>query len=491
MKKVLIAAVLVLAATLAAAQQGNLGSEFQREFSDLGSCFKKPAGCAQTVVMGKPLHLAFGSIAPQNGFSAGPAFTHEVNTSDAVVSTNQSWRAGFYLKAYDTSNYWVGRKTQPVLNFYSEAVSLNKLIFYGLGPLSSNSNQTFYGETQTISGANAIIPVKGPFSVYGELNFRTVDIRGRHGDNRPSIEQVFSETAAPGLTTQPVFVQFGERLRFAPRLPHKITLDYSATLQHYHAVSDSRFSFRRFTLDFNHEIALGKISGPPQGNAASLSGPDEVKDHPAPDFKNFTWNRNGSVGLRAMLVGSVAHAGSAVPFYFQPTLGGTDINGEQRLPSYPDYRFRAPNLILLRASFEHSLPWVFGITAAADVGKAVLNRDDLDLSHLRHSYSAGLTIRAGNLPQVWLTFAWVVKKERIPSPTSIRPCWEEAHGHHCTRPGGSRAPARTLSVVVVARCPSPCGLPRVHDHHRDRRRHAAWQYRPASRIVLLKVRPVH
>jgi hypothetical protein len=60
----------------------------------------------------------------------------------------------------------------------------------------------------------------------------------------------------------------------------------------------------------------------------------------------------------------------------------------------------------MRASFEHSLPWVLGFTAAAETGKAVLNRDDFDFSHLRHSYSAGLTIRAGNIPQVYLIFAW-------------------------------------------------------------------------------------
>ena len=29
-----------------------------------------------------------------------------------------------------------------------------------------------------------------------------------------------------------------------------------------------------------------------------------------------------------------------VPFYFQPTLGGSDINGQRLLSGYDDYRFR-------------------------------------------------------------------------------------------------------------------------------------------------------
>jgi hypothetical protein len=40
------------------------------------------------------------------------------------------------------------------------------------------------------------------------------------------------------------------------------------------------------------------------------------------------------------------------------------------------------------------------------VGKVTQARSDIDFSHLRHSYSAGLTVRAGNLPQLYLLFAW-------------------------------------------------------------------------------------
>jgi len=104
---------------------------------------------------------------------------------------------------------------------------------------------------------------------------------------------------------------------------------------------------------------------------------------------------------------SFVPAGNVVPFYFQPTLGGSDINGTAALASYQDYRFRAPNNILARASFEHSiynLP--LGVTAMIDEGKVALSRGDLDFTHLRHSYSAGLTLRAGGFPVVYLLFSW-------------------------------------------------------------------------------------
>ena len=91
---------------------------------------------------------------------------------------------------------------------------------------------------------------------------------------------------------------------------------------------------------------------------------------------------------------------------FQPTLGGSDINGNPWLSSYNDYRFRAPNALLLRESFEHSIWGPIGISFSADQGKVALNRGDIAFDHLAHSFSAGLTVRAGGLPALSLSFAW-------------------------------------------------------------------------------------
>jgi hypothetical protein len=41
-----------------------------------------------------------------------------------------------------------------------------------------------------------------------------------------------------------------------------------------------------------------------------------------------------------------------------------------------------------------------------DEGKVALRRSDLDFTHLRHSYSVGLTLRAGGFPMVWLIFSF-------------------------------------------------------------------------------------
>ena len=96
-----------------------------------------------------------------------------------------------------------------------------------------------------------------------------------------------------------------------------------------------------------------------------------------------------------------------VPFYLDPTIGGSDINGASLLPSFADYRFRGPNFLVFRAAFEHSIyKWPIGVKVLMDQGRVALHPGDLGFSHLAHSYAAGFTVHAGGLPVIELLFAW-------------------------------------------------------------------------------------
>jgi hypothetical protein len=103
----------------------------------------------------------------------------------------------------------------------------------------------------------------------------------------------------------------------------------------------------------------------------------------------------------------MAPGNNVVPFYFQPTLGGSDLNGNPTVSSYQDYRFRAPNILLFQEIFEHSLgSWPLGFVFHADQGKVALTRGDLGANHWIHSFAVGGTLRAGGFPQVYLLFAF-------------------------------------------------------------------------------------
>ncbi len=161
-------------------------------------------------------------------------------------------------------------------------------------------------------------------------------------------------------------------------------------------------------IDFGHEFILHTktfVNEPRLNNGpdACANGTDAHAPCPKPYSRNF----EGSIGFRFFTTLSMTPGGNSVPFYYQPTLGGSDINGNTSLASYQDYRFRAPDVMFLRENFEHSI-WdlPIGFVIAADQGKVALTRGGLGSSPWIHSFSTGLTLRAGGFPQVSLLFSW-------------------------------------------------------------------------------------
>jgi hypothetical protein len=424
---------------LARAQQTQLGAEFSKEGSDLtsgcnGFTFAKIGSCAEVLFTDDPLHIAVGSLAPQNGFGLGAALvTHYTPVGgdwrlnwdvDAVATPNGSWRAGAYMTAiWDRIPTIVAvpggtpskRKSNvavrevPVFHLFAQTISLNTIDYFGEGPDTAESARSFFGMRETITGANVVFPIWKALnmSLLGEVNGRFVAIRPSTGQSSPSIDQLYTPATAPGLASQPAFAQFGEGLRIRPELAGGyIRLNYLVTFQEYVAPGASEYTFQRLTVDLSHQFPLYKTTRtllPLDAN-----GPDDcsvgLDTHSCP---SITRNLEGSFGLRFWMNDSFFPAGHAVPFYFQPTLGGSDINGDPALASYQDYRFRAPNALLVRASFEHSVyKWPLGVTAMIDEGKVAFDRSGLDFTHLLHSYSAGLTLRAGGFPMVYLLFSW-------------------------------------------------------------------------------------
>jgi hypothetical protein len=447
-----IAAVLWLASTLAFAQEGTLTSDFRREGEHLSEACKLTGlkaipGCGIEVFTDHPLHIAAGSMPPQNGFGLGLAFVAGKSTTnwritwdvDAVGSTNASFRAGGYMKMVhtppeslkvltpvssgtgaaaalpSTSTSKSPNFVHPytLFNLYAQTISLNQLFYFGLGNNTQPSGQTVFGMTETITGVNVIKPVfewkairAFNLALLGEMNGRFVSVRGNQGASKPSIETLYTDATAPGLASQPSMAQFGEGLRIKPTILHRLQLNYLGSFQQFAASADSHHSFLRWTADLNHNFNLyGSTQSAPVSN--DNHGPDECAPltERCPSVSHSR-NLSGSIGVRLLLSESFASSANTVPFYFQPTLGGSDLNGSTALASYADYRFRGPNVLLLHESFEHSIWGPFGFAFAADQGKVTVLRSDFAFDHLKHSFAAGLTVRAGGFPVVSLLFAW-------------------------------------------------------------------------------------
>jgi hypothetical protein len=120
------------------------------------------------------------------------------------------------------------------------------------------------------------------------------------------------------------------------------------------------------------------------------------------------WSRNryGTVRVRGLLVTSTTSGGDRVPFYLQPTLGGSDLNGERRLASFADYRFRDRNMLALQQSVEYSLWGPIGAFLQTEQGTVAPRAGALSLGDVSSSTTIGLTLRAGGFPMVNLSFSW-------------------------------------------------------------------------------------
>jgi hypothetical protein len=288
-------------------------------------------------------------------------------------------------------------ETPLLLNFYAFHTALNQVSFFGIGPDTLPANRSFFALQETIAGVSLERPLGLGFHLLGELNGRWPTIGTDTGQSSPTTQQTYTEATAPGLTQQPSYLQLGEGVEFTHQFGGlgkdanfgaNLNLDWSANFQQFHASTAAPYSFRRLTIDATNEINL-------------------LKSFKAKDASS-TSEQFGTLTLRGLLVESIAPAGNAVPFYFQPTLGGGDIDKERTLASYADYRFRAPNALLFRAQYEQPLPKFsfIGLVFRADAGKVGDARGDMDIAHLRHSYGAGFTLRAGNYPYVVLMYGW-------------------------------------------------------------------------------------
>jgi hypothetical protein len=410
-------------AASARAQESRLHADVRREAGDVrASCgngfeAKDVANCVYTLTTDDPLHVALGTIAPQNGVAFGLAFVEHWTPSerwrigwnaDAVGSPNGSYRAGFYMKLIATpsatgggivvrrpgepaatSRPSVAIREYPVFNIYAQTISLDTL------PITAGNDR--FRERQTIVGTNVVYPVTLQriqplrLSIVGAVNGRFVATR--------------SDSAT--LNQSASFAQFEEGFRFRPSiLDDHLRLNYFAGFQQFETSHGTAGSFHRWTVDFAHDVPLYRTvssTGPKETN-----GPNECAQSiggRCPPL-SFSRNREGSIAFRVLVSRSIAGDGNSVPFYFQPTLGGSDLNGRRLLSAFDDYQFRGTNLFALQERIEHSIWGPFGVYVLAEQGSLTPEGADLTAENLARSFGVGLTIRAGGFPLVNLTFAW-------------------------------------------------------------------------------------
>jgi hypothetical protein len=361
----------------------------------------------------------------------------------AIFSTNGSWATSGTLTVLPTG-YKDGSRTDHAgvqiscnklgplctkqifgVHLLASYRSLQTISFYGIGPNSPLAKYVFH-EDDTLTSIQAALPLTDWFTFESGAEFRLTGLPHTSATN--SVTANFTAATAPGLSSQPGFGHFHLALRTNPIVilspptddqdenhtgplikPYdQFTFNNSVEYHWYSAPGHSASSFQQFVEDSDENIQLGTRVRHYVQVGDSKPGPgrfwDSILAKTCGD-KNIDWSQSanyvlkvrqpcglGDLDLVSHIAASRTEPGSTIPFYLQPTVGGSDIDSRLSLRAWPSYRFRAPDALFVQANY--ILP-LYNILVFYDAGTVGPTFSSLSFANLRQDAGVGVAVSLG------------------------------------------------------------------------------------------------
>jgi hypothetical protein len=317
----------------------------------------------------KGFHIGGGGFPAGAGMKFGVGFDHAIgseenpdrpNRFDVSAVAARSTRGYQRLGGSLTVGHIAGRPIAA--RVWGQRFEFPQEDLFGIGQDSLQADRTNYLHESTEVGAELRWTPRSPVTFSGGLAYLQPRI-GRGTDSRfPSTEQRFDPATLPGLNAQPNFLRTDVgaalELRDNPLHPHAGGR-YAVSFSNYQDRDLGAYGFRNVTVDAQHYVPLP--------------------------------NRYRVVALRAAVVMTDAGAGQQVPFYYQPTLGGS-----QQLRGFREFRFRDQNSLVMSAEYRWEASWMLDAAVFVDAGKVTASRSDLNLRDLAASYGVGLRVHSNS-----------------------------------------------------------------------------------------------
>jgi len=321
--------------------------------------------CLVYVLSDDPIHPVLESIAPMSGIAAGLSggwdLSHARDQADiaghALVSVNGSWLVNAeYTLAPRLWNYPARTPDRTRLDIYATVDELPQIAFYTVG-----RDSRLYGQREIVGGIDYTAPIIEWLRLGGRFEFR-----------RPSIS---------GLDGTTSFLHYDAIVQ----LHYPMSPPYDADAQlNYHVYQDiagHRLSFGRFTALTTWTRTLSRVVRSDTAHGPSIV--DRLFCHEA-KMRDCDY---GTVTVRGRLAVSSAFGRSTIPFYYQPTLGGADIDNYDTLRGFADYRFRGPDDWLTQVEYGRPIWGPFGLLFFYDAGRV-----GLAFSQVHQDYGVGLSV---------------------------------------------------------------------------------------------------
>ena len=329
---------------------------------------ERGTGIARVFMDGwRGFHFAGGDFPAGAGFTYGIGFT-DLAVGSVYEESDQPNRVDVSAGATASTNSYLGVDGHVVIHnldgspfgigLHGRYLEYPEEDFFGAGRTSLEDNRTSYRFDNTEIGAELFwqIPER-PWLIGVGAYHLDPEIAPGEDDRFPSIEELFG-TGVAGFLRQPDFLRFDTRVGFDWREQPNTRRGglYSVTFSYYDDRDLNAFDFRRWEIDLQQYF-------------------------PVPYRRAFV--------LRANAVLTDTDPGEAVPFYFQPTLGGSE-----RLRGFREFRFRDANSMLLTAEYRWDAWSAMQGALFVDVGKVVPEASQLDFNDLEVSYGAGLRLKS-------------------------------------------------------------------------------------------------
>jgi outer membrane protein assembly factor BamA len=306
------------------------------------------------------LDLRLGGLSG-SGFSMGAEYSKpdlakgQISFRASAVGSTKLWSL---IETELRFPHFAGRRLD--MDFRGRRLDANSVDYYGPGPNSNKAAHTNYRrEENSLDFHLAFKPTQRYLRIGLTAGYLWFNVGPGKSSIFASSETVYSPSLAPGIDRQAYYLSTGAFLevdsRDKPKDPHAGT-HFIVKLNKFNDRKYDQYSFQQ--IDSSIEQCLSFFNG------------------------------KRVIALRARSVLSYPDNGNAVPFYMQPTLGGTsDLRGYRR------YRFYDDNSFLMTAEYRWEIFTLLDAAIFADAGKVFHQDRDFNLEKLEGDVGFGLRFK--------------------------------------------------------------------------------------------------
>ena len=267
------------------------------------------------------IHARVGGIGEGAGFGGGPGYQFIGVPFDLRASAAASLKGYFIAEG---SLRFPGTQSEdlytwangPYVEVYARRRDFPQEDFYGIGPDSSEDARSNFALRDTFVRVTPGVR-RGYLTAGVNLGYLDPSIGSGTDTRMPSTDEIFGPEEVPGLDAQPAFGVIEPFVEFATldrAIDDRAGGRYRLSFTRYADRDLDQFSFNRWDVDLRQFITF-------------------VHD-------------TRTLALRAWVSSSDPSEGDTVPFYLQPTLGGS-----YSLRGFRTFRFRDRSALLLQAEY--------------------------------------------------------------------------------------------------------------------------------------------